>query len=261
MFLDWFFIKDFQPWEIAVVIASGLFIGMGKTGLNGINSIMIPLLAIVFGAKESTGIVLPMMCFADIIAVLWYRRSAEWKHIARLMPWAMGGLVLALVVERFVPAQGFKYLIGFCIFSGLGVMIWNDAATRKLGDKQAMVPSGWWFSAIFGLLGGFSTMIGNAAGPIMSVFLLSMKLPKENFLGTAAWFYMIVNYTKIPLQIIFWHNITVQGLLFNVCMIPVIIAGTVLGVVLVKLVSEKVYRTLVYAMTIVSATLLFINFS
>jgi len=261
MFLEWFFIRDFQPWQIAAIITSGLFIGMGKTGLNGINSVMIPLLAITFGAKESTGIVLPMLCFADILAVIWYRRSAEWKHIMRLLPWAIAGLVLALWVERFVPARGFKFMIGVCIFAGLGVMLWNDSYNRKMGDKNKGVPSGWWFSAIFGLMGGFSTMIGNAAGPIMSVFLLSMRLPKASFLGTAAWFYLIVNYIKIPLQIFFWHNITVQGLLFNVCMIPIILTGAVLGILLVKKVSEKLYRRLVYVMTIISATLLFINFS
>ena len=255
-FAEWFFIRDFQPWQIAAVIVSGLFIGMGKTGLNGMNSVMVPLLALTFGAKESTGIVLPMLAFADIMAVIWYRRSAEWKYVVRLLPWALGGLALAIFVEQFIPARGFKYMMGFCIFSGLGVMLWNESR-----GKDANVPQGWWFSAMFGLLGGFTTMIGNAAGPIMSVFLLSMRLPKENFLGTAAWYYMILNYTKIPLQIFFWHNITPEGLKFNVCMIPVIILGAVLGVVLVKLVSEKIYRRMVFGMTIISAALLFINFS
>jgi uncharacterized membrane protein YfcA len=258
--MSWFFIKDFLPWEIVAVLVSGLFIGIGKTGLNGITAIMVPMLAIIFGAKESTGVVLPMLCFADILAVIWYRRAAEWKHIVRLLPWAIAGLALALVVERFIPARGFKFLIGFCVYTGLAVMFWNDTVSNRPG-KEAKIPTGWWFSAVFGLLGGFSTMIGNAAGPIMSVFLLSMRLPKENFVGTAAWFFMIINYTKIPLQVFFWHNITLRSLLFNLCMVPIIVIGAVLGVILVKKVSEKVYRIMVYVMTIISATLLFVNFS
>ncbi|MDR0314159.1 MAG: sulfite exporter TauE/SafE family protein [Treponema sp.] len=258
--MDWFFIKDFLPWEIAAIIVSGLFIGMSKTGLNGITAVMVPMLAIIFGAKESTGIVLPMLCFADILAVLWYRRAAEWKHIFRLLPWAIAGLAIALLVESFIPARGFKFLIGFCIYTGLAIMFWNDAVNNKPG-KEAKIPTGWWFSAVFGLLGGFSTMIGNAAGPIMSVFLLSMRLPKESFVGTAAWFFMIINYTKIPLQVFFWHNISPRSLLFNLSMVPLIVIGAVLGIILVKSVSEKVYRILVYIMTIVSATLLFVNFS
>jgi uncharacterized membrane protein YfcA len=176
------------------------------------------------------------------------------------LPWAIAGLAVALVVERFVPAKGFKFLIGFCIYTGLAIMVWNDTINNKPG-KEAKIPTGWWFSAVFGLLGGFSTMIGNAAGPIMSVFLLSMRLPKENFVGTAAWFFMIINYTKIPLQVFFWQNITLRSLLFNLCMTPIIVIGAVLGIILVKSVSEKVYRILVYIMTIVSATLLFVNFS
>ena len=265
MILDWFFIKDFQAWEIAVILCTGLVIGMGKTGLNGINTTMVPLMALVFGAKESTGIMLPMLCTADLIAVLWYHRKAEWKQILRLLPWALGGLVLGLLVDSLIPARGFKFLIGFCIFLGLGVMFWNDSATFRQGDKRRAkdnaVPTTWWFSAIFGLMGGFSTMIGNAAGPIMAVFLLSMRLPKENFVGTAAWYFMIVNYIKIPLQIFIWHNVSLQGFLFNLCMIPIIVIGAVLGIIIVKIVSEKAYRILVYVMTIISASLLFINFS
>ena len=255
MFLSWFFIKNFQPWEIAAVIFSGLCIGMGKTAINGIPTIIVPVLAIIFGARESTGIMLPMLCFADILAVIWYRRSTEWKHIARLLPWALAGMGLALLVDRMVPAKSFKFLIGVCIFSGLGVMIWNDLR------KNTKIPSGWLFTTVFGLMGGFSTMIGNAAGPIMSVFLLSMQLPKENFVGTAAWFFMIINFLKLPLQIWAWHNITTQGLLFNLTLIPCIIAGAGLGILLVKKVSEKIFRILVYILTIISAALLFVNLS
>jgi uncharacterized membrane protein YfcA len=132
-------------------------------------------------------------------------------------------------------------------------MFWND---RR--GKDAPAPGQWWFSAVFGVLGGFSTMIGNAAGPIMSVFLLSVRLPKASFVGTAAWFFMIVNYLKIPLQHFVWRNITAEGLLFDITMIPFILAGAVLGILVVKRVSEPLYRTIVYVMTVISAALLFL---
>jgi uncharacterized membrane protein YfcA len=99
-------------------------------------------------------------------------------------------------------------------------------------------------------------MIGNAAGPVMSVFLLSMRLPKENFVGTAAWFFIILNYLKIPLQVLAWHNIHIKGLLFDISMIPFILLGLFLGVLLVKFISEKYYRILVYIMTVASCALL-----
>ncbi|MDR0562174.1 MAG: sulfite exporter TauE/SafE family protein [Spirochaetaceae bacterium] len=251
--MDIFFTYNLAVWEWVAVILSGICIGLSKTWLNGVVTVMIPILARIFGAKESTGVLLPLLCFADLLAVIYYRRSGAWKYILRLLPWALAGFALALAVDRIVPAKGFKFLIGLCILAGLGIMFWND---RRGKDKA--IPSGWWFSAIFGILGGFSTMIGNAAGPIMSVFLLSVRLPKTSFVGTAAWFFMIVNYLKIPLQYFAWHNITMKTLLFDVTIAPFVIIGAVAGIFLVKRVSESKYRLMVYVMTIISASLLFI---
>jgi uncharacterized membrane protein YfcA len=246
-----FFPYSFSAWQWAGVIFGAVCIGISKTGINGASTVMIPILALVFGAKESTGVVLPMLCFADLLAVVHYRRVAQWKYITRLLPWALAGFGLALLVDRIVPAKAFKVLIGICILLSLAVMFWND-----IRGKDAPLPNSWWFPAIFGIAGGFSTMIGNAAGPVMSVFLLSMRLPKESFVGTAAWFFIILNYLKIPLQVFVWHNIHIKGLLFDVTMIPFILFGLFLGVLLVKFISEKYYRILVYAMTLVSCALL-----
>jgi uncharacterized membrane protein YfcA len=244
---------DLLPWQIAAVVFSGLCIGMSKTGINGVSSVMIPIMALIFGAKESTGVLLPLLCFTDILAALYYRRNAEWKYIFRLLPWALAGFGVALLVDKMVPPKSFKILIGICIFISLAVMFWNDHR-----GKNAVIPSSWWFSAIFGILGGFSTMIGNAAGPIMSVFLLSMGLGKINFVGTAAWFFLIINYLKIPLQILVWHNISLKSLRFDLLVTPFILLGAFLGVLLVKKVSEKVFRFMIYLMTLISAALLFI---
>jgi uncharacterized membrane protein YfcA len=241
------------PWQLIVLIFASICIGMSKTGLNGISTIAIPLFVLVFEAKPSTGVILPLLCFADLFAVIYYRRHAEWKYIIRLLPWALAGFAAALFADRFVPARGFKMLIGVCILAGLVIMLWND---RR--GKDAAVPSGWWFSALFGILGGFSTMIGNAAGPVMSVFLLSVRLPKASFVGTAAWFFLIVNYLKIPLQYFAWHNISAESLFFDVYMAPFVLAGVLLGILLVKKISESLFRTAIYALTLVSTVLLFV---
>ncbi|GHT62508.1 anion permease [Spirochaetia bacterium] len=243
---------DFSPWQIVVLVFCGLCIGMSKTGFSGITTVMIPFMAIIFGAKESTGVLLPMLCFADLLAVVYYRRSASWKHIFRLIPWALGGFAVALLVDRFIPPRGFKILIGVCILIGLVVMIWNE---RR--GKDAVVPTAWWFSAGCGVLGGFTTMIGNAAGPIMSVFLLSMRLPKTVFVGTGAWFFLIVNYLKLPIQHFAWHNISRESLILNLMMVPTILIGAVIGVILVKKISEAHFRVMILALTVISTVLLF----
>jgi len=234
---------------------------MSKTGINGLGTIAVPVLAIIFGARTSTGILLPMLCCADVFAVTYYRRSAEWKYIIRLLPWALTGFTLALLTDHWiasgepfgVPDKGFKTLIGLCILAGLGVMIWNEYRGR-----DAVTPSAWWFTALFGVMGGFSTMIGNAAGPIMSVFLLSVRLPKISFVGTAAWFFMIINFLKLPLQYFVWHNISGETLLFNLAMLPSIAAGAWMGIVFVKGISEKNFRIVVFTLTLVSALMLFL---
>jgi uncharacterized membrane protein YfcA len=132
-------------------------------------------------------------------------------------------------------------------------MIWND---RRGKDKPA--PSAWWFAALFGMAGGFSTTIGNIAGPIMAVYLLAMKLPKNSFVGTSAWFYLIVNYLKIPIQVFMWKNITLETLMFDLTLVPVIVIGAIAGILLVKKISEPIYRKVIMVLTLVSAVFLFI---
>jgi uncharacterized membrane protein YfcA len=266
MFVTNFLPYDFAWWQWLILGFCGICIGISKTGINGATTIIIPVLALLFGAKESTGVVLPMLCFADLLAVIYYRRAAEWKYILRLLPWALAGFALALLVDSLVPARHFKILIGICILGGLAVMFWNDWRSRRTPapapEKEADEKKAGFIrlltQAVFGAAGGFSTMIGNAAGPVMSVFLLSMRLPKTSFVGTAAWFFMIVNYLKIPLQIFAWHNISLAGLKLGLVLIPAIILGAVLGVVLVKKISEAHYRALVYVMTLLSTVLLFL---
>jgi uncharacterized membrane protein YfcA len=261
---------ELSHWQWGALILASICIGMSKTGINGISTVAIPLFVLIFEAKPSTGVILPLLCLADLFAVIYYRRHAEWKYIFRLVPWALAGFALALIVERFIPARGFKILIGICILAGLLIMLWNDrprALRRRKGkpsdvhpadEYQPDAPRAWWFSALFGVLGGFSTMIGNAAGPVMSVFLLSVKLPKISFVGTAAWFFLIINYLKIPLQFFAWHNISAESLIFDLTMAPFVLIGAWGGILFVRKVSEKQYRILVYLLTILASALLFL---
>ena len=249
---------DFTAWInspgdwIALALCAVL-IGMSKTGIQGISTLVVPVLALVFGAKPSTGLLLPMLCIADIIAVVYYRRNAEWRHIWRLLPTALAGFVLALLVDRFIPAVHFKRLMALCILAGIAVMFWSE---RK--GKENVVGNSWWFAPAFGLLGGFTTMIGNAAGPVMAVYLLAMRLPKYSFVGTSAWFFLIVNLMKVPLQIYAWNNITLSSFMLDLAMIPFIAVGAVGGIALVKRLPESKYRTMIIWLTVISTLLLVI---
>ncbi len=237
--------------EWALFFFCALLIGMSKTGIQGIGALTVPLLAILFGAKSSTGILLPILCFADLIAIVYYRTDFRLKYILSLLPWCIAGLVLALVVDKGIPPAQFKRLMAFCIFLGLAVLIWSE---RK--GKTADVTRQAWYAPLFGVLMGFATMIGNAAGPIMSVYLLSTKLPKYAFISTGAWFVMIVNLLKVPLQVFFWDNIDREVLLLDLTAIPFVAVGAWMGIQLVSVLPEKGFRKATIALTIVATSML-----
>ena len=243
---------DLFPWQWLVWMGLGLSIGLSKTGFSSASSAILPVIAVIFGAMESTGLTLPLFCFADILAVLYYHRHAEWKYILKLLPWTLAGFGVTLFVVHLVPVQAFKYLMGCSILVGITVMIWNES-----WGKNKPPPSSLWFSGLFGIVGGFAIMMGPAAGSIIAVYLLSMRLPKNSFVGTTAWFFLIANFLRLPLLIFAWKTITVKTLLFNLTLLPAISAGTVLGIVLIKKISEPLYRKVIIILTLMSTLLLF----
>ena len=226
-------------------------IGMAKTGFNGLGTLVVPIMAFVFGGMPSSGLVLPMLIMADIFGVTYYHRSAEWRTLIRVLPWAIAGILIGLITGRSISAEQFKHLIGILVLISLAIMVWQEF--RK---KRSEVPHKPWFAIPFGTAGGFSTMIGNAAGPVMSVYLLSMNLEKNVFIGTTAWFFFIVNVFKLPLQIWGWHNITLKTLEFNLLMLPAIAIGALAGIKAVKWIPENAYRWFVVVATFVSAIVL-----
>jgi uncharacterized membrane protein YfcA len=248
-----FAISQVHTHQWVLGIASGLVIGMSKAGLSGLALLFIPLMALSFGGKASTGILLPMLCVGDILAVAWYRRHAEVEYLLRLLPSTLLGMGAGVAVGGSLSDGSFRMLLGGIIVVLLGLMIGQD----KLKSEQ-LYPRTWWFSALAGLLAGFTTMVGNAAGAIMSIYLLSMRLPKNAFIGTAAWFFLIVNLLKVPLQIFFWKNISAGSLAFDAVMIPGIAAGAFIGVRVSGRIPERAYRIFVMVMTGVAALMLFI---
>ena len=225
---------------------------MSKTGISGVGLMVVPLLANAFGGRPSVGLLLPILIFADIFAVTWYNRHAQWKHIVRLLPWAFAGIILATLIGKSISDQTFNRLLAALVVGGIAILVWRDIRSDKL-----KIPQSRWFAGGLGLLGGFSTMIGNAAGPVMALYLLSMRLPKNSFIGTGAWFFFIVNLSKVPMHIWSWKTISLNSFVLDVMVIPAVAAGAILGIWLVRLLPEKFYRLLVIVTTLLSALLLF----
>lgn len=244
---------DFSIIQWLLFVFCAMLVGMSKVGVPGVSIIVVPTLAIIFGGKASTGVLLPMLMMADLFGVGYYHRHAEWKYLWKLLPWAFVGIGIALWVGEVVNDNWFKNIIATLVFVCIGLMIWKD---QRKGSN--LFPDTWWFAALMGVLGGFATMIGNVAGPIFAIYLLAMHLPKNSFIGTGAWFFLIINFSKFPLHIFVWKTINWSTLTLDILMLPGIAVGAFFGIWLVKKISDKTYRTFVFVVTALSALLLFI---
>ena len=242
---------DLNLLQWSLMALCGLLIGMSKVGVPGVSLIVVPTLAFIFGGKLSTGILLPILMMADVFAVAYYRRHAQWTYLLKILPWAFLGLGFGLWVGEIVNDEQFKDTMAILVFVCIGLMLWKD---RKKGKQ--FFPDNWWFAASMGVLGGFATMIGNVAGPIFAIYLLAMHLPKNNVIGTTAWFFMIVNFVKFPLQLFVWKNISWHSLSLDLVTLPAIALGAFFGIRLVKILPEHTYRAAVIIITAVSAFLL-----
>lgn len=239
---------DLSPLQWFLANLCGVFIGFSKTGISGVGMLAVPIMAGIFGGKASAGIILPMLIAGDLLAVKQYNKHAAWTYIWRLLPWTLAGLAGGLLVGSAINDAQFKAIIAGMVIVSLGIMFWMERRNEAAG-----IPKQWWFAALTGLAGGFATMVGNAAGPVMTIYLLSMRLPKYEFIGTGAWFFAIINLLKVPLQIIFWGTITFQTLTFNLILVPAILLGAVAGIWAVKKIPEKPFRFTVMALTAVAA--------
>jgi uncharacterized membrane protein YfcA len=237
-------------WVLAV--ASAMMVGFSKTAVSGVSTLAIPIMASIFGGKSSAAILLPMLITGDLLAVRHYRKHDNWSYIWRLLPWTIGGLIIGLTTGNMVGDQQFKMIIALSVLICLGIMVWLE-----LRKGEVVIPNQWWFTALIGLAGGFTTMIGNAAGPVMTIYFLSLRMNKYDFISTGAWLFMILNLTKLPLQIFFWKATTTTTLAFDAAMIPAIIAGALLGIWAIKRIPEKPFRYIVMVLTAVAAGKLF----
>jgi len=238
--------------EWVLVAVAAFMVGFSKTGIGGVAMLAIPILAGIFGGKESTGILLPMLIAGDIFAIAYYHRHAEWSKIIRVLPWTFAGLALGIAVGNLINDKQFIMLIAILVLICLGMLIYME---KKGSDLK--LPEGAWFYIAVGIVAGFASMIGNAAGPIFTIYLLSMGFRKNDFIGTSAWFFFIINMTKLPMQVFFWHNITLRTAVIAVCLIPIIAAGAFLGVAVVKKINEKIFRYIILVMTALTAIKLF----
>ncbi len=244
---------DIDGIQLLTIIMVALIVGFSKTGIGGLTILAIPILASVFGGKSSTGIMLPMLLVGDLFAVWYYRKSVEWKKVFLPLPWALLGVILGVVVGNYINDRTFLTLIGIIILICLGILVYTE-----IKGKNIEVPGGTWFYILVGVLSGFASMIGNAAGPIFGIYLLALGFKKNSFMGTNAWFFFIINLIKLPLQIFVWHNISMRSMTRTAVVLPLIAIGAILGYFTLKKINEQIFRYIIITMTVLAALKLFV---
>ncbi len=225
-----------------------MLVGITKTGIPGIGILVVPMMAMVLPARKSTGILLGILILADLFAILYHRRNARWSHVIRLLPAAFVGIVAGFFGLRYIDDQQLKPIIGAIVLVMLGVNYWR---TRANGE-DAPIPAQWWFAVSLGFIAGVTTMMANAAGPVMVIYLLAMRLPKMEFVGTSAWFFFVVNWLKVPLSAKL-ALMTVASIKLNLMMLPFIAVGAALGIFFLKRIPQKAFSTIVQVLTVAAA--------
>jgi uncharacterized membrane protein YfcA len=233
-------------WQWACLAVAAFCTGLSKTGILGLGILSVALFANVIPARESTGAILPLLLCADVFGVLFFRKHASWPHLWRLAAWVMAGVFLGyFALDRINNAQ-MQRMIGVILLAMLALHWWR---ARQAGDLAGHLPNSRWFAALMGILAGFTTMVANAAGPVMALYLLAIGLPKLVFIGTAAWFFMLVNAFKVPLSAKL-GLITPQSLLMDAILLLPMIPGALLGPRILGRINQRAFEKMVLVLTL-----------
>lgn len=237
-----------ELWQWLLGALCALCVGVAKTGVPGLGILVVPMIVLTVGnAKSSAAWLLPILCTADIFAVIYWRRHAAAGRLLSLVPWTLVGMAGGAAALS-LPEKTLKPVIG-----GIIVVMLIAYLIRRYSKNPANVTP---HPALYGAAAGFATTVANAAGPVMNLYLLSKRLPKEEFIATGAWFFFLINLTKIPIYA--YHGMfSRQSLVFDLMMAPVVYLGAIGGRKLVDHIPAHVFEGLVIVLTALSTLLLF----
>ena len=246
-------LSTLSVFNLLLVFSGAFILGLAKAGLRGIDMLNVTLMALVFGGKASTGIVLPLLCVADIGAVLYYHRHAQWKHFWKLIPWMVAGILIGVYAGKNMNEVVFRKIMATIIILTVIIMVLMEII------KSENVPTHPLFAASTGIMAGFTTMLGNLAGAFSNLYFLAMRLPKNHFIGTSAWLFLVINLFKLPFQVFYWKNITTSSLQTDLLLIPALALGFFIGLKIGKRIKDDHYRKVVIALTLIGAVVIFLK--
>jgi hypothetical protein len=253
-------LPDLTPgqWTLAALASVG--VGVSKAGFPGLALLHVLIFAFLFGARDSTGIVLPMLIAGDLGAIGGFYPHTQWMHLRRTLPAACVGVIAGAVLMRYLSEGAFAPTLGWIILILVAMHMRGtepfSTETPQQGPGLRGHPapsSGPWRrvsvekgSVPLGLLAGMTTMLANAGGPVMTLYLLAMRLPKLQFTATAAWFFFVINVFKVPFSVGL-GLIDAGTLALNAALVPGIVIGLLIGRWLIHRVPQRLFNHLLLA--------------
>lgn len=246
-------LSSFSVLNIFLIFTGAFILGLAKAGLKGIDMLNVTIMALVFGGKASTGVVLPLLCAADIAAVIYYHRHAQWKHFWKLLPWMAVGILIGVYTGKDMNEILFRKIMAVIIVITIVVIIAMELKKENTVSKNPL------FASVTGIAAGFTTMLGNLAGAFANVYFLAMRMPKNDFIGTAAWVFLVINLFKLPFQVLYWKNINAASLQTDLVLLPALAAGFIAGIKIVRHIKDDNYRKIVMVLTLAGAIVIFLK--
>lgn len=248
---------DFELWRWGMFALAALIIGLSKNGVPGLGILNVAIFQILLDAKEAVGFGLPLLIAGDLCSMLIYRRHAEWKHIFRLIPWAIVGVIFGWLTLGSMEANQARLVISIVLAALLALHVIRERYPLLM---SAALPHSYGAAAVIGVIAAFVSTLANAAGPIMILFLLSMRLPKMAFMGTSVYFFTFLNLFKVP----FLHHeglVNWGSLEANLKLLPFVVCGSILGYFFAKKISQAWFEKIAFWLTTVAvAYMLVISF-
>ncbi|EFL42832.1 sulfite exporter TauE/SafE family protein [Streptomyces griseoflavus] len=256
--MDMMTLWHLNGWEFAALAFAALLVGFSKTAVSGANTVSLAIFAAVLPAKASTGVLLPILIAGDVLAVLTYRRHAHWPTLWKLFPAVAAGVVAGTLFLVWADDGIVRTSIGAILLMMAGVTVWRRRTADAAGEPDAVTTrAGRAKARSYGVLGGFTTMVANAGGPVMSMYLLSAGFRKLGFLGTSAFFFLIVNTSKLPFSAGL-GLIDADSLLLDAVLVLFVVPGAFLGRWAVNRINQRLFERLVIAATVVGGVQLLV---
>jgi uncharacterized membrane protein YfcA len=245
-----------EPLQWIIAVLGALMVGISKAGITGLSILSVALFTHVFpSSKQASGLVLPLLIFGDFVAVLSYRTHAQWRFLWKLMPWTAAGVVLGYFALGHISDRTARTMIGVIVVSLCALSYWRRYLTVQ--TQETTGASHWALAAALGIIAGFVTLVANAAGPLLAIYLVAMRLPKMQFVGTAAVFFMLLNLFKVPFMVKL-GLITAQSFEFNLLLAPAVLLGALLGRWLLIRINQQLFERLVLALSAIAGILLIV---